>query len=452
MGQVETVPWTQRVRELGDRLHLRERGRAITRSLAAGFVVALRGLAKVLQHTLPEDVAVGQRGRGVNTLLVTVAVLIPVAVAMLVMASYTEQKTTQEYEALLSSARNEAGQAIAFGDVVERRKHWVSALEQTGKAIELFPDSADARKIREDALRALDQLDNVVRVTPTLLWDFRSTAAHRLAVERMNVFVLDRLTQQVFELTLNEAGDGFTNKTDKGEPPARASKGTNVNDRMVGDLIDLAWMPQVGTRARSSLVILDTGGLLDYEPAWERGGLRSISLGQGIVPGNVNAIAGFGGNLYLLDYKAGQIWRCKPQGDGYGGAPEPYFDRPMDLSGMTDLAIDGNVYLLQSDGRIHKFFGGEEKPFIVSGLAEPLKSPVALTVEAEARRGAVYVADKGMARIVQLTPEGAFVRQIRATSDAFNGLEDLMVVDDRDGRLFVVSGGKLYTARVPAAP
>jgi hypothetical protein len=84
-------------------------------------------------------------------------------------------------------------------------------------------------------------------------------------------------------------------------------------------------------------------------------------------------------------------------------------------------------------------------------MNEPLKMPVALAVDAETRKATVYVADKGSARIVQLSPDGAFTRQIRATGDAFNALEDL-VVDERNGRLFVISGGKLYVARVPAAP
>jgi len=250
-------------------------------------------------------------------------------------------------------------------------------------------------------------------------------------------------------LTLNEAGDGLANK---GKPEVRAYKSQNVktneNERQVGDLVDLVWMPLGGTRTRASLVILDKGGLLDYDLSWT---LESIPLGQGPTPLGARAIAGFGGNLYLLDIIEGQVWRYKPQGKGYGSARESYFDKPLDLSKAIDMAIDGNVYLLQSDGNILKFFGGQEIRFVITGLNEPLKRPVALTVDAEARRGAVYIADAGMARIVQLSPDGAFIRQFSATGDALNALEDLMV-DERSGQLFVISGGRLYTARIPAGP
>jgi hypothetical protein len=72
-------------------------------------------------------------------------------------------------------------------------------------------------------------------------------------------------------------------------------------------------------------------------------------------------------------------------------------------------------------------------------------------VDTEAKRGGVYVADAGASRIVQLNTDGALVRQIRTTGDAFDALEDLSV-DERNGRLYVTSGGKLYAVRLPAMP
>jgi outer membrane protein assembly factor BamB len=196
-------------------------------------------------------------------------------------------------------------------------------------------------------------------------------------------------------------------------------------------------------------LILDSGGLLDYDMAWN---LRAAALGQGPAPLGARAIAAFGGNLYVLDTSAGQLWRYRPLAEGYGNPQEPYFEKPVtELNTVVDMAIDGNVYLLQADGRIRKFFGGSEKPFNVGGLTEALKKPVAISVDAEARRGAVYIADGGAARIVHLNTDGALVRQIRASNDAFNALQELFV-DERAGRLYVISGGKLYTARVPAAP
>jgi len=443
--EAQTVAWAQRVGEWMARLHLRERTIAIGGSLAAGLTVAAQGLATILQRTLPEG-TVRPREKGTDAALVIVALAIPIAVFVLVATAYTQQSTLARFQSLVSGARSEAAQAAALKEPSARRARWASALEQAKSALALQPDSAEARRVRDDAQRALDQLDIVVRLSTSLVWDFKSPGPHRLASQGLALFVLDRTIGSVFQLTLNESGDGVT---DRGGPPVRVYRTQSVGDRQVGDLVDLVWMSAGGTRTRSSLLVLDNGGLLDYDPAWN---LRAVSMGQGPVPTGARVMAAFGGNLYILDVGANQIWRYKPQGDGYAGAAEAYFDKPPgDLSNVIDMAIDGNVYLLAADGGIRKFFVGEEKAFAARGMADPIKRPVAVTVDTEARRGALYVADAGASRIVQLNTDGAFVRQLRATGDAFDALEDLSV-DERNGRLYVISGSKLYAARLPAAP
>jgi len=449
--EAQPVAWKQRAGELIARLNLRERTVAIGGSLAAGLAVAARGIATILQRTLPEGaVAPRPRGKGTEIALMSVALAIPVIVFLLVATAYTQQSALARFQALLSSARGEAAQAALLKEPSARRMRWASALDQARSALAMQPDNAEARKVRDEAQRALDQLDNVARLSTTLVWDFKSPGPHRLVSQGLALFVLDRAQGRVFQLTLNEAGDGVARDPQGGGgPPVRVYRTQNVGDRQVGDLVDLVWMPSGGTRTRSSLLILDGGGLLDYDPAWN---LRAVALGQGPVPTGARAMAAFGGNLYVLDVGANQLWRYKPQGDGYAGAAEGYFDKPPgDLSNVIDVAIDGSVYLLRATGQVRKFFGGEEKAFAASGMAEQIKRPVALAVDAETRRGALYVADAGGSRIVQLNTDGAFVRQLRATSDAFDALQDVWV-DERNGRLFVMSGGKLYTARLPTGP
>jgi hypothetical protein len=446
VAETETVSWQQRLSERVGELNLRERARAIGGSLRAGGIVAARGIATILQRMLPEGAVSQRRGKAADTVLITFAVVIPIVVFVLVAASYKQHSTMERFQSLLSSARNEAAQAATLQDPAAQRARWVSSLDQARSALAIFPEDAEALKARDDAQRSLDQIDNVVRLNPTLLWDFKSPGPYRLAAQGVNLFVLDRGANRVFQLTLNESGDAVA-EAKAGEPPTRAYKSQAVNDRQVGDLIDLVWMPLGGTRTRSSLLILDSGGLLDYDLAWN---LRAVALGQGPVPTGARAIAAFGGNLYVLDTGGNQLWRYKPQGDGYGGTPESYFDKPLsDLGSALDVAIDGSVYVLLAEGHIRKFFGGAEKNFAIAGLNEPLNKPVALAVDAEARQGAVYVVEAG--RVVQFNPDGAFIRQFRAASDAFDALQDL-VVDGRNGRMLVMGGGKLYVARVPATP
>ena len=75
-------------------------------------------------------------------------------------------------------------------------------------ALQVRPGAPEARQVRDDAQRALDQIDNVVRLKTSLLWDFKTPGSRRLAAQGVNLFVLDRTANRVFQLTLNEAGDG----------------------------------------------------------------------------------------------------------------------------------------------------------------------------------------------------------------------------------------------------
>ena len=207
----------------------------------------------------------------------------------------------------------------------------------------------------------------------------------------------------------------------------------------MGDLIDLVWMPAGGARTRSSLLVLDSGGLLEYDLAWN---VSAVALGQGPVPLGARAVAAFGGNLYVLDLP-GIISGDTSRKAMATAAAESYFDRrPAIWAAAIDVAIDGSVYVLLADGRIRKFFGGKEKNFAAAGLTEPINKPVALSVDAEAQAGR-GVRGRGRGAMVQLNTDGAFVRQLRAAGDAFDALEDVLV-DERNGRMFVMSGGKLY--------
>jgi len=54
----------------------------------------------------------------------------------------------------------------------------------------------------------LDKIDNVISLTPSLLWDFKSQGQQQFSqVKGFSLFVLDRTANQVNRLILNTAGD-----------------------------------------------------------------------------------------------------------------------------------------------------------------------------------------------------------------------------------------------------
>jgi DNA-binding beta-propeller fold protein YncE len=112
------------------------------------------------------------------------------------------------------------------------------------------------------------------------------------------------------------------------------------------------------------------------------------------------------------------------------------------------MAIDGNVYVTLSDGRLLKFNEGKPEPFEIRNLGESLQNPTIVATDQNVPDSSVYVFDAALKRIVQFRPDGLFVRQFRADGSMFDGLQDILV-DEQNNRLYVVNQGVLYTVTLP---
>jgi hypothetical protein len=161
------------------------------------------------------------------------------------------------------------------------------------------------------------------------------------------------------------------------------------------------------------------------------------------------AAGAYGGNLYLLDAQAGRILKYVPAAGGYTNPPVDYLAAPApDLSGAIDMGIDGRIYVLMADGKVLKFMLGKQQPFDITGLDQPLANPVAMFVTGEDEaQGSIYIADAGLARVVQLNKKGEFLGQYKAGEGA-GDLAQLsgLFVDEAQQRIYLASGARLYAA------
>lgn len=410
-----------------------ERARQILRSLVLGGVVISRTIQAVARRMAPEQPSDSKHSATGSTLIgAGLVILIALLVTALAVYLYLQRRQQLEFEAALNLARVQIALAPHASEAAETRTHWQRAWEYASEALNYRPNHTEAIALRNQALDQLDRLDRVMRVRATALFNLGPAAAYRLTAQGAYVFVLS--PQKIWRLVLDETGSSVMETS---APSA---------NRAMGDLLDLTWVSADGLRTKSSLLILDTLGLLEYDPTWN---IRTVPLGQGQARQGLRLVAAFGGNLYVLD--DAQLWRYRPQGDGFGTAAEAYFNAsPGDLTAVIDLAIDGSVYLLYADGRIRRFLGGEEYPFTPTDLPDPLSHPVALAADPDATRGSLYVADAGRARIVQFTSQGIFVRQIKTYDDAMSALQAIFV-DERAQRLFFLSNGTLYIATLSPA-
>jgi hypothetical protein len=318
-----------------------------------------------------------------------------------------------------------------------------------------FLDKAHAMRPSDPELAKLEQeyqvlFDKVQHVTPLYgivpLWEFKEPGTHltRVLANGDALYVLDSGRNQVDLFTRSQLGDSVT-LADK--PIVR--KGDQVSGTVVSDLLDIAWAEAAGPNQRSKLLVLDTsGGLVSYDPTW---GLNRLALGGQDKLKRPQLISAYGGNLYIVDPGANQVWRYRPTNSGYEGEPEPYFaaGKQPDMTGVQAVAIDGNVWLLFADGRLLKFFGGEQRSFEFQGLPSKLSAPTALAVPLEG--DLVYILDAGNGRILETTKEGKFLRQFRAREGDVLRSATSFFLDAASSKFYIVTPNQLYVADVPQA-
>jgi hypothetical protein len=225
---------------------------------------------------------------------------------------------------------------------------------------------------------------------------FESLAVVARAGEPAQVYVLDRARQIVLP-----GSAGAPAAVLGGDQPASGPDGTGAGWLAVRDG-DVLWLD--GNRTLQ--VVSSVAGRGRLVP------LRGTAAWQRPV-----AIAVYAGNLYVLDAggsgSPGQIWRHPgTAGGGFDGEPVAWVPpgAGVSLAEARGFAIDGSIWVAAGDQGILRLSAGRRQPFQPSGLDAPLLSAGAIYTEAGFR--SVYVVDAAARRLVQLSKDGAFERQV----------------------------------------
>ncbi len=386
-------------------------------------------------------------GLGGKFWLLLAVIGIPLLIALLVLAMIfgRARVAQQQFTQLLDGATTAITEAEGLTDEAQIRQRLSGAKDFLDKARTSRPDDAQLAQLTSRYQAVLDKVDKVTPLYGILpLYSFQQVghSAASTLVNGDSLFVLDRGRGEVNRFALSPLGDSVT--FDK----AVVRKGDQLDNQAVGDLLDMTWAEAAGPNQRSKLVALDASrGLVGYDSTW---GTVRLPLGGSSKLVRPQRLASYSGNLYVADPGASQIWRFRPGANGYEDEPEAYFveGKPVDLTGMQAMAIDGNIWLLYADGRLLKFFQGEQRSFEIQGVPGGLSAPTALAVPLEG--DLLYILDAGNGRIVEVTKEGAFTRQFRPRESAFLRSARSMYLNEALGKLYLVTPDQLYVADVPA--
>lgn len=365
---------------------------------------------------------------------------------------YQQQQTDKMFEAALTRARESFTTARTTSDEAIAGTALAEAQGHLAGAAEIHPEDERVLQLKRDVTSLDDELRLVLPLyfVPEL---YRFVDANsepgRIVINDSDIYVLDRRNSVITRHVMNDVADGL----ERGQEIIRVvGKGQQVGNIVVGNIVDMAWVPAGGEREEDGLLILDASGNLIAYNAMD--GLSASAL-----PGSEQLkrpllIDGYSGSrLYILDAGNNQIYRYAPTAEGYTLPPETYFpdDVQVNLNGVRDMSIDGDVWLLFLD-HIDRYQAGRPVTYLIQGLDQPFSSPAGLYASPESSSvpaAGLYVADTGNDRVVKLTKNGQFIRQYRPRhGNQFTELRDLQV-DTASSKIYFIAGSALYMADIP---
>jgi hypothetical protein len=388
-------------------------------------------------------------------ILIGIAIIIPLLVAAVVLFTVVQrgQVHRAEIDGLWQEANARWGVAQTTADPATVRAQLAEAENLLGQLLELEPDHAEARELQKKIDLRLDAINQVKRVS--WLGELNAYSADaelgRVVVEGSHVFVMDRRGGKVYHHQLDELQQTL-------QPDSLntvlVSKGAQVGEALVADLVDMVWMPAGNGRQKANLVILESGGtLLEYDPATRE--LRPLTVAASDSWQFAELVGSYYGRFYVLDSGTSEILRYNPTPDGYSDPPDRWLQEQVDLIGVKDMSIGDSIYLLYADGRIRKLTAGKPDAFDISDWDTPPNNPSSIFTRPSEDTKWLYVADRGNDRIVQSTKEGLFKRQFRladvqeeADGNLLTGVTGFFV-DEIGGRAYVLSNQKLYLLILP---
>jgi hypothetical protein len=378
----------------------------------------------------------------IGVMIVLVVVALIGASAMRVRARLQQAEVEQLAEqiaARLAVADGEQDLALGVTALTE-------AQDLLGQATASQRESPELTQLSRELEARFDGLTGVVRLNFSRELEYAAPEqmASRLLVRGSYLYVLEANGQALIRYELDAGGHVRGDEEPWTWEPPQTVEGEGDSR-----ILDIEWVEAASGRTTSAVVMLMSDGQVREVGSDDT--VREVVVAGVDAWQSPRAIATYEGNLYVLDTGYRNILKYVPQGDDYRDPPLEYIQESVDINWpqVVDLAIDGYVYLLLSDGSVVKFAGGQVQPFAQEALRPPATS--ARTMFAAPESQTVIVAEPEAGRLAEFTAEGRLVRQYRAAADGENHLAQLgaFTVDTGNGRLIVGTTSGLFSAQLP---
>jgi hypothetical protein len=281
--------------------------------------------------------------------------------------------------------------------------------------------AATTDPIRDKIVAAIDRLYKMADVLSTPVFTFPANAGTDLgAIVRGPdgaPFVLDRKTNAVYRIDLN--GKRATVIFRAGNKAAGATEsaprllGVGGRDLLMVDAKNVVWRWRpANTSGKGTITRVRVSGAAEW-------GNDVVAIGTFIRDSEANLY-----NLYVVDPSAQQILAYSPAADGSGfpTSPTPRLSAPRDVSTITDMYIDGDIWVADT-GQVLRLVGGKAEGWEAETPGDEVlrgKPTYRLLASAAPRReGTIYAFDPQYQRVVALSQvTGSYIAQYRLAGGA----------------------------------
>ena len=354
--EVETDEPAPRVRRRRFRIRTNAHAEA-TRQMAKAVVGGIQtgrrvneGFAAFMQRFVPRllpNAASNQSYMLPTSIMIFVAIVIPVLVVTAASVVYLQFGQSIQYDELYGQALSARAQAVSETDPGRQRDAWQTVLTFLGKADE-YRQTQESLALRNEAQANIDNLMGVIRL------EFVPAFANGVGGSRQ----ISRMAASESDLYMLDAKDGdilhaaFTGRSLELDPSFNCKPGS-YSGYQVGTLVDILALPKVNAVDATVLGIDGSGSLLYCAPGQVP---QAIPLPK--LPntnwGRITAFALDRGDLYVLDAVSRAVWVFTGKDSTFIDTPYFYFGNQIpNIENAIDLAVSGDdLYLLQADGHL----------------------------------------------------------------------------------------------------
>jgi hypothetical protein len=274
-----------------------------------------------------------------------------------------------------------------------------------------------ARELLDLILETRDKLDGVLHPKTELMADLTQKRANVSALGLL--YLKDKLFafeyNALYPILLDKVSDPLT--IDDNE---KVISGTNYDDK------------------GSLLFYTDSGKVIEYKD--DRISFLQTTDGA-FKKGKV--LEAYNNRIFILDPESSKIWRYTRRRDQFDAAQD--YAVNVDLKNAVDMAIDGSIYILNSDGTISKLFQGTKQDFPIK--KQPVKALHAPTkIYTENGMSQIYVLEPGERRVLVFNKDDRSGGAVYDKQYILDELKDVMdfYVDKDTNTMYILTKTGVY--------